>query len=61
MGAGKQREGGGGDPTPAEWMCRFDPVENRNFKVNVLLSTVGFLPLLSQESFAVALGGRRYL
>lgn len=61
MGAGKYQKGGGGDPTPADWMCRFDPAENGNFKVNVLLSYRMLLPLLSREVFVAALRGRGYL
>jgi hypothetical protein len=38
IGGGEAQLGRGRGPSPVEWMWRFDPAENRNFKVNVLLS-----------------------
>lgn len=37
-GGGEARRGRGRRSNPAKWMCTFDPTENPNFKVNVLLS-----------------------
>lgn len=37
-GGGEAPRGRGRGSNPAEWMCTFDPTENPNFKVNVLIS-----------------------
>lgn len=40
-GGGEAPRGRGRGSNPAEWMCTFDPAENPDFKVNVLLSYQG--------------------